>query len=473
MYISDKCVFTPYTSDFSLDEQIDDLLASRASNHINDLIKFLKKNNNYGLDEVFRVSKETTDYDLAEYIARQGYALDYYVNYTYYTVRRAVAEQGYGLDILVNDDNENVLLAVVEQGYGLDKIFAKTDDSYILIELIKQNYKIDEIYEKAIKENKENVLIALTNIKYKLNELITYDNEDVRAAVARQGYGLDKLINDSSEYVRAAVAEQGYYLDKLINDSSGSVRNRTTDYLKDNTITLLTWYNKNPDKCYYKSFHDIFNDNRVSGHCAYDLIKDNMYLDYLLKKTDYKSETRQKIIELGYNNLKDWIINYPDNVYYTEVLKELGIKPTKKKSSKSKNENSKSEEVKKIEEESKKVTQDFVVKINDSKTLSVDDSIEEFFASEIDTSDLNNNILTIITVDTKMPLIKIEKANVNDKKVFKFIVDITTEDEDNFSFKTFIKTQDQLNKLIEQTVDALSNYPQFSKYLDDLKNSTV
>ena len=53
---------------------------------------------------------------------------------------------------------------------------------------------------------------------------------------------------------------------------------------------------------------------------------------------------------------------------------------------------------------------------------------------------------------------------------YKFIVDITTENDDNFSIKSTIESKEQLNKLIEQTIDALKNYPQFIKYVDDLSN---
>ena len=63
----------------------------------------------------------------------------------------------------------------------------------------------------------------------------------------------------------------------------------------------------------------------------------------------------------------------------------------------------------------------------------------------------------------------IKKQSKDEKVIYKFIVDITTDREETFNVSAIIETQDQLNKLIEQTVEALNSYPQFSKYADNLE----
>lgn len=78
--------------------------------------------------------------------------------------------------------------------------------------------------------------------------------------------------------------------------------------------------------------------------------------------------------------------------------------------------------------------------------------------------------MVICTVDTKEPLIKLQKVKEDNRAEFKFIVDITNDDGDDFVFRSIIKSQDQLNQLIRRTVEALKQYPEFNKYADDLEN---
>ena len=80
----------------------------------------------------------------------------------------------------------------------------------------------------------------------------------------------------------------------------------------------------------------------------------------------------------------------------------------------------------------------------------------------------NNELLTILTADTKIPLIKLEKTTKDGKNCYKFLVDITNEDDDNFTIKSIISSK--VNQLLESTINALKEYPQFSKYADDLEN---
>lgn len=121
---------------------------------------------------------------------------------------------------------------------------------------------------------------------------------------------------------------------------------------------------------------------------------------------------------------------------------------------------------------SKEVVQNFIYKVDDSNEITTQieyNSIDEFFVEPIK-NDIKLDTLVICTVDTKEPLIKLQKVEIKDKTEFKFIVDITNEDGDDFIFRSIIKSQEQLNQLIQQTIDALKNYPQFSKYVNDLEN---
>ena len=121
---------------------------------------------------------------------------------------------------------------------------------------------------------------------------------------------------------------------------------------------------------------------------------------------------------------------------------------------------------------SKEVIQDFIYKIDNSNKLEVKteyDSIDEFFNDISNESYNNHEYIAILTVDTKIPIIKLEKTNINDKKVYRFIVDITNEDGDNFSMKSIIDSKDKFNQLLQSTIDSLKNYPQFTKYANDLQ----
>lgn len=121
---------------------------------------------------------------------------------------------------------------------------------------------------------------------------------------------------------------------------------------------------------------------------------------------------------------------------------------------------------------SKKIVQDFIYKVDDSNKLTIQteyDSIDEFF-NEPAKNNIKLDTLIICTVDIKEPLIKLQKVKAAYGTEFKFIVDIINEDGDSFTFKSIIKSQDQLNQLIQRTVEALKQYPEFNKYADDLEN---
>ena len=123
--------------------------------------------------------------------------------------------------------------------------------------------------------------------------------------------------------------------------------------------------------------------------------------------------------------------------------------------------------------ENTKVLKDFVYKIDDSSKLDVQssyDSVDAFFEDNSNDSYVEHECLTIVAVDTKVPILKFEKTQVKDQNVFKFIVDITNDNGDNYSVKAIIETKYKFDQLLKSTIDSLKNYPQFNKYANDLEN---
>ena len=119
-----------------------------------------------------------------------------------------------------------------------------------------------------------------------------------------------------------------------------------------------------------------------------------------------------------------------------------------------------------------KFMKDFIYKVDDSSKFEVYteyDSIDEFFNSDIEYDD-DLDTIEIYVVHMDKPLIKLIKYDTDDSIGYRFIVDITTNNEEQFIVKANIENQAQLNQQIEQTVEALRQYPQFSKYADDLEN---
>ena len=119
----------------------------------------------------------------------------------------------------------------------------------------------------------------------------------------------------------------------------------------------------------------------------------------------------------------------------------------------------------------KKIVQDFIYKVDDSNKLTTQteyNSIDEFF-SEPAKNDIKLDTLIICAIDTKEPLIKLQKVETEDKVEIYFIVDLTNENND-FRICSIVKSQEQLNQLVQQAIEALKQYPKFSKYTDDLEN---
>ena len=127
---------------------------------------------------------------------------------------------------------------------------------------------------------------------------------------------------------------------------------------------------------------------------------------------------------------------------------------------------------KRIKNEKVEAIKDFIYRIDDSNKLRVQsqyDSIELFFDEPI-ANDSKLDTLVICTADTRIPLIKLEKIEKENRINYAFIVDITNEYSDSFSFKSTISNKDQLKSLVEKTIDALLQYEKFNKYIEDLEN---
>ena len=116
---------------------------------------------------------------------------------------------------------------------------------------------------------------------------------------------------------------------------------------------------------------------------------------------------------------------------------------------------------------------DFIYKVEETSTLKVQsnyDSIDSFFADKSESSYLDNEFIVILAVDTKLPIIKLEKQYVNDEKSFKFIVDIETKDKDRFMIRTTIDSKEKFISLLESTINSLKEFELFYKYAEDLEN---
>ena len=119
-----------------------------------------------------------------------------------------------------------------------------------------------------------------------------------------------------------------------------------------------------------------------------------------------------------------------------------------------------------------KYLESFIHKVDDSSKIKVEtsyDLVEEFFEDTSNESYEDKESITIVTVDTKIPIIKLEKTKLNDKNVFKFIATISIETED-ISTKSIFETKEKFNQLVQSTVTNLREYSQFAIYADELEN---
>lgn len=114
---------------------------------------------------------------------------------------------------------------------------------------------------------------------------------------------------------------------------------------------------------------------------------------------------------------------------------------------------------------------DFIYKVDDSNSLTIQtnyDSIDSFFNDTSDKSYDNNETICILAIDTKIPIVKLEKTKLNGENEFKFIVDIRNNTGDEFKIKTVFNTPEKFYDLLESTIDSLRNYFEFYKYAEEL-----
>ena len=393
--------------------------------------------------------------------------IDEWLNSDNWTKRYAVAKQGYGLNKLVNDENSDVRYVVAKQGYGLDKL---VNDKDKFIFNVVYEYVKEHNYKSVFNWAKEN------NIDIDIDEWINSNDWYKRYEVAEQGYGLNKLIYDEHRYVRCAVydylkehnyksvldwakdnnvdvdldewlnsddqykrgqvAKYGYRLDKLINDKDSDIREVANDYLREHN---------------YKSVFEWAKENNIDLDIEEWLNSDDQCKREQVAKQGYK------LNKLVYD--KDWYVceaakNYlkEQNLTIDEWLKQ-------------------NEKIRSTIQNLK----DFIYKVEDSSKIKVEtsyDSVDKFFEDTTDESYEVNEFIVLITADTKIPLIKLEKNKSKNKNVFKFIVDI---DEIGFTINNIFYTEEKFNQLLQSTIDTLreysqlSKYSQFSKYVDELE----
>ena len=372
----------------------------------------------YGTNPFMDKLVNSDDCNIRKRAIEQDYGLDKLINDKDWRVRNAIFKSGYWKDfcadnweILIQSKYNDVREAIAKQGYGLD-ILINDEDERVREAVAEQGYGLD----KLINDNHGWVRARVAEQGYGLDILINDTHESVRRAVAEQGYGLDKLINDNIAFVRAEVARQGYGLDILINDKDDDVRQAVAEQGYGLDI--------------------LINDDASLVRSA--VVRQGYGLDKLINDEDatISIEVLDYLKDHNYATILDWAKANPDKVYSNidVIIEDL---------------------------------KDFIYKIDDSFKLEVQseyDNIDDFFI------DHELNTLVICTTDTKLPIIKIEKCIIDQNISFKFIVDITNEDRDNFSIKTTIKSKEHLYEKLQETIESLRVHKEFSKYIDDLEN---
>ena len=116
------------------------------------------------------------------------------------------------------------------------------------------------------------------------------------------------------------------------------------------------------------------------------------------------------------------------------------------------------------------IDKDFIYKIDDSNKFTVEldyDNIDEFINAE-PTGDTRQDTIKICTIDTKIPIIQIQKTNKKSEIIF--LVDLCTEDRREFKTKAYMQTKEEFNQLLQETIDMLNSSPEFCKYASDLED---
>ena len=295
----------------------------------------------------------------------------------------------------------------------------------------------------------------------KLDKLVDSDNWEDRAKVAEQGYALDKLINDEDYFVRRAVAKQGYGLDKLVDDEDSDVRVAVVrqGYRLDKLIKDENWLVRVAVACKGYGLDKLINDKNSSVRIA--VVWQRYGLNKLVKDEDYY--VRIAVAWQGYG--LDKLIH--DEKYEVRYAVKDYLKKHNLTLKEWCNQNNISPSI-------VQYLKDFMHKVENSSKIKIEtsyESVDAFFEDTSNKSYEDKESITIIAVDTNIPFIKLEKikSKIVYKNAFKFITNISN-DENSFIVKQAFDTKEKFNKLLQSTINALQEYPQFSKYADELEN---
>lgn len=133
---------------------------------------FLEHISNVGSDSQL---KDDRSDKIRNYIAKDGYYLDQYVNDESAYVREAVAKNGYGLDQLIHDTDEYVLTNVAEHGYGLDEL--KTHPSPFIRGMVaSKGYQPELFIHDPSKMVRQIAQPILTELEWERDHTLTLDD---------------------------------------------------------------------------------------------------------------------------------------------------------------------------------------------------------------------------------------------------------------------------------------------------------
>ena len=267
-----------------------------------------------------------------------------------------------------------------------------------------------------------------------LDKLIDSDNLENRKKVIRLGYGLDKLFNDEDADVR-------YIVNKYLKEHNyKSIFNWAKDNNVDLNIDIGEWINSDD---YHKRCviaEQGYGLNKLVNDVDADVRIAVAYQGYELDKLAYDEYSFVRKVVYDYLRehnltLDEWCIQNNKSPVIVQNLK------------------------------------DFVYKVEDSSKIKVEtfyESIDALFEDFSNKSYEDKNSIVFMTVDTKIPLIKLEKTRIEDKNCFKFIVDISNKNDD-FRIRSIFDTKEKFDQLLQLTINALQGYSQFSKYADELE----
>ena len=278
--------------------------------------------------------------------------------------------------------------------------------------------------------------VTITNDWIIYSYMITLEDLEVGRT-----YDVNELVHHKNMYVRGEAAAHGYGLDVLVNDKEFWVREAVANYLREhNYKTIFNWAKDNGVDI---DINEWLNSDEYVKRAQ--VARQGYGLDVLVNDKEFRvrDAIEKYLKEHNYKSVDDWAKANPDKVHGN-----LDTKTTN-------------------------TLKDFVYKVDDSNTLKVEssyESVETFFSDSSKESYASNETLVILAVDAKVPLIKLEKSIKDDKQVYKFIVDITNDDGDRFLVNSIISSKEKFNQLLESTINALNEYPQFSKYTSDLES---